>query len=69
MSLPQRENRPALDILPEKTPNNAGWTAHYDNLPMNCENAPVPERKGNPDTSGWDDSDFSPSREKDDKEY
>lgn len=46
MSLPQRDGRPALNILPSPTPNTAGWAKHFDNLGAHDCNDPAPLRKG-----------------------
>lgn len=57
MGMPQRENRPKLDLTPEdadyyqKRPELQAES--YYNDPMNDLNAPVPVRKGQAEPNGW----------------
>ena len=60
MGLPQRENRPSLDISPESSiPETAGWQDDYDDKGMNELNWPVPIRKGKAPNNGWGAEPFS----------
>lgn len=66
MSLPQREGRPKLDILPEDSlPSTAGWAPHYDNLGANDLNNPVDKREGSPKPNGWQDEFYDVNQSKD----
>jgi len=60
MGLPQRENRPSLDISPEASiPETAGWQDDYGDVGMNPLNHPVPVRKGSAAANGWTQEPFS----------